>query len=113
MLNLQIIYNLLLLNDWSNEMMLSVAIATIGLVCMIYNYKNFLITMFAIEIMYLGITLSFLIIGFEMNDVYGQIYSLVYLIIAAAESALGLGILIVLYRFGKTINYVDYQRLRG
>jgi NADH-quinone oxidoreductase subunit K len=69
--------------------------------------------MFSIEIMYFGVTLGFLIISATNVDILGQIYSLIILILAAAESAVGLGLLIVLYRFGFTIKHKDYQTLRG
>jgi NADH:ubiquinone oxidoreductase subunit K len=85
----------------------------IGLSGLVFNHKNFLLTLFSIEIMYLGVTLAFIIISISTGDVKGQIYAILLLIIAAAESAIGLGILIVLYRFGKSINFEDYQELKG
>ncbi len=85
----------------------------IGLSGLVFNHKNFLLTLFSIEIMYLGITLSFIIISLTTHDPKGQIYAIVLLIIAAAESAIGLGMLIVLYRFGQSINFEDYQELKG
>jgi NADH:ubiquinone oxidoreductase subunit K len=85
----------------------------IGITGIIYNNKNFFLTMLSIEIMYLGLTLSFLMIGSGTSDPLGQIYALVLLVVAAAESAIGLGILIVLYRCGRTIEFTDYEDLRG
>jgi NADH:ubiquinone oxidoreductase subunit K len=85
----------------------------IGLSGLVFNHKNFLLTLFSIEIMYLGITLSFIIVSVTTHDPKGQIYAIVLLIIAAAESAIGLGMLIVLYRFGQSINFEDYQELKG
>jgi NADH-quinone oxidoreductase subunit K len=63
--------------------------------------------------MYLGITICFIIISISTADPKGQIYALLLLIIAAAESAIGLGVLIVLYRFGNSIDFQDYQELNG
>ena len=85
----------------------------IGLTGIIFNYRNYLITMFCIELMYLGITISFIILANAMLDFKGQIYAILLLVLAAAESAVGLGILIVLYRFGKSVNFDKYQELRG
>jgi NADH:ubiquinone oxidoreductase subunit K len=85
----------------------------IGLSGLVFNHKNFLLTLFSIEIMYLGITLSFIIVSVTTQDPKGQIYAIILLIIAAAESAIGLGMLIVLYRFGQSINFEDYQELKG
>jgi NADH:ubiquinone oxidoreductase subunit K len=85
----------------------------IGLTGIIFNYRNYLVTMLCIEIMYLGITVCFLIVGVSTADPKGQIYALILLIIAAAESAVGLGLLVVLYRFGRSIDFQDYQELKG
>jgi NADH-quinone oxidoreductase subunit K len=63
--------------------------------------------------MYLGITVCFLIISVSTSDPKGQVYGLILLIVAAAESAIGLGLLIVLYKSGKSIDFSDYQQLRG
>ena len=80
---------------------------------MIFNYKNYLVTMFCIELMYLGITICFVIVSVATADPKGQIYAILLLVLAAAESAIGLGILIVLYRFGSSIDFKDYQQLKG
>jgi NADH:ubiquinone oxidoreductase subunit K len=85
----------------------------IGLSGLVFNHKNFLLTLFSIEIMYLGITLAFIVISIIVSDPKGQIYAILLLIVAAAESAIGLGVLIVLYRFGYSINFEDYQELKG
>jgi NADH:ubiquinone oxidoreductase subunit K len=63
--------------------------------------------------MYLGITICFIIISISTADPKGQIYALLLLVIAAAESAIGLGVLIVLYRFGNSIEFNNYQELKG
>jgi len=69
--------------------------------------------MMAIELMYLGAVSSFVLYGTACNDPRGAIYGLLLLIVAASESAIGLGILIVLYRFGRTIDFNAYQQLGG
>ena len=63
--------------------------------------------------MYLGITFGFIILSINTNDPKGQIYAIILLVIAASESAIGLGMLIVLYRFGQSIDFEDYQELKG
>ncbi len=85
----------------------------IGLFGIIFNHKNFLITMMSVELMYLGILFSFIITAIFFNDPAGQIYSLLIVVLAASESAVGLGILIVLYRFSHSIRFEHYQELRG
>jgi len=98
---------------WIDYLFLFYLLFLIGLTGIIFNYKNYLITMFCIEIMYLGITLCFIIVSISTADPKGQIYALLLLILAAAESAIGLGILIVLYRFGSSIEFQGYQELKG
>lgn len=85
----------------------------IGITGIIFNYKNYLVTMFCIELMYLGVTVCFIIVSILTADPKGQIYALLLLVVAAAESAIGLGVLIVLYRFGDSIDFHDYQELNG
>ena len=85
----------------------------IGLTGMIFNYRNYLVTMLCIEIMYLGITVCFLIVSTITVDPKGQIFALILLIVAAAESSVGLGLLVVLFKFGKSIDFKDYQELKG
>jgi len=80
---------------------------------MIFNYKNFLITMMSVELMYLGVITSFVVYGVVCHDPRGSIYALALLILAACESAVGLGILIVLHRFGRSIAFASYQQLGG
>jgi NADH-quinone oxidoreductase subunit K len=84
-----------------------------GLLGMISNPKNYLVTMMSVELMYLGAVSSFVLYGVICRDVRGAVYGLVLLILAACESAVGLGILIVLYRFEKSIDFSTYQELGG
>lgn len=98
---------------WIDYIFLFYLLFLIGLSGIIFNYKNYLVTMFCIELMYLGITICFIIVSISTADPKGQIYAILLLILAAAESAVGLGLLIVLYRFGKSIEFQAYQELKG
>lgn len=69
--------------------------------------------MMSIELMYLGVITSFVVYGVISHDPRGATYALALLILAACESAIGLGILIVLYRFGRSIGFNSYQQLGG
>jgi len=84
-----------------------------GLLGMIFNYKNFLVTMMSVELMYLGAITSFVLYGTAAHDSRASIYALILLIMAACESAIGLGILITLYRFGRSIDFSAYEHLGG
>jgi NADH-quinone oxidoreductase subunit K len=69
--------------------------------------------MLCVELMYLGIVSGFIILGVYTNNPEAQIYALIILILAASESAIGLGMLIVLFRYGKNVDFSTYQQLRG
>jgi NADH:ubiquinone oxidoreductase subunit K len=99
--------------SWVDSFFLFYFLFLIGLTGILFNYKNYLVTMFCIELMYLGITICFIIVSVATADPKGQIYAIILLVLAAAESAIGLGILIVLYRFGSSIDFKDYQELKG
>ena len=70
-------------------------ISSIGLVL---NRKNILITLMCIELVLLSLNLNFILFSVYLDDLYGQLFSLFILTIAASESAIGLAIIIVYYR---------------
>lgn len=69
--------------------------------------------MMSIELMYLGGLMSFVFFAICTDDFRASLYVLLFLILAACESAVGLGILIVLYRFDQSIDFDDFQNLAG
>lgn len=89
------------------------ALFIIGLFGMVFNYKNFLVTMMCIEIMYLGAVTSFVVHGLVYSDTTATIYGLLILIFAACESAVGLGLLVNLYRFGRSVGFSSHASLGG
>jgi NADH-quinone oxidoreductase subunit K len=70
-------------------------ISSIGLVL---NRKNVLITLMCIELVLLSLNLNFILFSVYLDDLYGQLFSLFILTVAASESAIGLAIIIVYYR---------------
>jgi len=78
---------------------------------MVYNYKNFLVTMMRVEIMYLGAVSGFVLYGLIFHAQMAAIYGLLVLIFAACESALGLGLLLSIYRFGRRIDFGAHTSL--
>lgn len=91
----------------------SIGLFFVGLFGMAVNYKNFLVTMLCVEIMYLGAVTSFVLYGLAFHDLSAAIYALLILIFAACESALGLGLLVAAYRFGRTIGFSSLTSLGG
>jgi NADH-ubiquinone oxidoreductase chain 4L len=76
----------------------------IGLVGFIINNKNLILMLISLEIMLLGITLIILIVSFNLEDAMGHIFAIYLIIIAGAESALGLAILVSYYKLRGNIN---------
>ena len=67
----------------------------------------------AIELMLLAVNLNFIAFSHYMNDIAGQVFVFFILTVAAAESDIGLAILVVLFRNLRTINVDDLNRLKG
>lgn len=93
--------------------MVSFTLFFLGLAGMIFNYKNFLVTMMSVECMYLGVVTSFVFYGLAFHDITAAVYGLLILIFAACESAVGLGLLVAVYRFGRTIGFNSLVALGG
>jgi NADH-quinone oxidoreductase subunit K len=75
----------------------------IGLIGIVLNRKNILVIIMSIELLLLSINLNFAAFSIYLDDVVGQIFVLFILTIAAAESAIGLAIITVLYRLKNSI----------
>jgi NADH-quinone oxidoreductase subunit K len=67
----------------------------------------------AIELMLLAVNLNFIAFSHYLNDMAGQVFVFFILTVAAAESAIGLAILVVLFRNLRTINVDDLDQLQG
>jgi NADH-quinone oxidoreductase subunit K len=76
------------------------------------NYNSILITLMGVELMLLSSSLNFVTYSLYLNDIYGQIFAIFILTIAASESAIGLAILIVSYKVRGSIDLNDDSSLR-
>lgn len=86
----------------------SVSIAGIFL-----NRKNVILLLMAIELMLLAVNMNFIAFSHYLDDLAGQVFVFFILTVAAAETAVGLAILVVLYRDHATINVQDLESLKG
>lgn len=84
-----------------------------GLSGIIFNYKNFLVTLMCVEAMYLGAVSSFVLYGVTFRDASAAINALLVLIFGACESAIGLGLLVAAYRFAHKIDFISFMLLGG
>ncbi|MCE5233258.1 MAG: NADH-quinone oxidoreductase subunit NuoK [Xanthomonadaceae bacterium] len=86
------------------------AISVIGI---FLNRRNVIIILMAIELMLLAVNLNFVAFSHFLGDAAGQIFVFFILTVAAAESAIGLAILVVLFRNLDTIDVEDLDTLKG
>jgi len=86
----------------------SIAVAGIFL-----NRKNVIILLMCIELMLLAVNMNFVAFSHFLQDTAGQIFVFFILTVAAAEAAIGLAILVVLFRSRQTINVQDLDTLKG
>lgn len=77
------------------------------------NRKNVILLLMAIELMLLAVNMNFVAFSHYLNDLAGQVFVFFILTVAAAEAAIGLAILVVLYRNRSTINVQDIDNLKG
>jgi len=77
------------------------------------NRKNIILLLMAIELMLLAVNMNFVAFSHYLNDMAGQVFVFFILTVAAAEAAIGLAILVVLYRNRSTINVQDIDNLKG
>jgi len=75
--------------------------------------KNIILIMISIEIILLAINLNFIIFSIYLDDILGQVFALLILTVAAAESAIGLAILVIFYRLKGTISINFINLLKG
>ena len=77
------------------------------------NRKNVLILLMAIELMLLAVNLNFVAFSSHLGDMAGQVFVFFILTVAAAEAAIGLAILVTLFRNRRTIDVADIDMLKG
>ena len=97
----------------SHYLILGSLLFAISVVGIFLNRKNVIILLMAIELMLLAVNFNFIAFSHYLNDTAGQIFVFFILTVAAAESAIGLAILVMLFRNLNTINVDDIDNLKG
>jgi NADH-quinone oxidoreductase subunit K len=77
------------------------------------NRKNVLVLLMAIELMLLAVNVNFIAFSHFLGDINGQVFVFFVLTVAAAEAAIGLAILVTLFRNRRTINVEDLTAMKG
>ncbi len=85
----------------------------IGLLGIVLNRKSIIHIIMCVEIVLLSLNLNFIVFSIYLDDLYGQIFALFVLTVAAAESAIGLALLIIYYRVRGSIAMNQVPALKG
>ena len=97
----------------SHFLILGALLFAISIVGIFLNRKNVIVLLMAIELMLLAVNMNFIAFSHYLQDLSGQVFVFFILTVAAAESAIGLAILVVLFRNLSTINVDDLNALKG
>ena len=86
---------------------------TLGVAGIILNRKNIIVILMSVELILLAVNVNLVSFSAYLGDLTGQVFALLVLTVAAAESAIGLAILVVFYRNKGTIAVEDINSMRG
>jgi NADH-quinone oxidoreductase subunit K len=97
----------------TNYLALSAILFAISVAGIFLNRKNIILLLMCIELMLLSVNFNFIAFSRFLGNTDGQVFVFFILTVAAAEAAIGLAILVVLFRSKRTINVEDLDVLRG
>ncbi|MDP2134768.1 MAG: NADH-quinone oxidoreductase subunit NuoK [Sulfuritalea sp.] len=101
------------MNSLTHYLIHAAILFAISIVRIFHNRKNLIVLLMAIELMLLSVNLNFVAFSHYLNDLSGQLFVFFILVVAAAESAIGLAILVVLFRNLSSIDVEDLDTLKG
>ena len=97
----------------SHFLILGAVLFALSVIGVFLNRKNVIILLMAIELMLLAVNMNFIAFSRYLGDIGGQVFVFFILTVAAAESAIGLAILVALFRNTQTIDVDDLDSLKG
>ncbi|RTL01078.1 MAG: NADH-quinone oxidoreductase subunit NuoK [Proteobacteria bacterium] len=97
----------------THYLVLSAILFTLSVMGIFLNRKNIIVVLMSIELMLLAVNFNFVTFSTFLHNIAGQIFVFFTLTVAAAESAIGLAILIILFRNLRSINVQDMNKLKG
>jgi NADH-quinone oxidoreductase subunit K len=97
----------------NHYLILSAVLFAISVMGIFLNRKNIIVVLMSIELMLLAVNFNFITFSSFLHNLAGQIFVFFTLTVAAAEAAIGLAILIVLFRNLRSINVQDMDSLKG
>jgi NADH-quinone oxidoreductase subunit K len=99
--------------DISHLLVLGAVMFCISMAGIFINRKNVIILLMSIELMLLSVNLNFVAFSYHLGDLAGQVFVFFILTVAAAEAAIGLAILVVVFRTRQTINVAELDAMKG
>ena len=97
----------------SHFLSVSAVLFALSVVGIFLNRKNLIVLMMAIELMLLAVNMNFVAFSHFLGDMHGQIFVFFILTVAAAEAAIGLAILVLLFRNRASISVEELNTLKG
>ncbi len=91
----------------------SAILFTLGIFGIFLNRKNLIVIMMSIELMLLAVNINMVAFSAYLNDLVGQVFTMLILTVAAAEAAIGLAIVVVFYRNKRSIEVEDINEMKG
>jgi len=97
----------------NHYLLLGAVLFSLSIAGIIINRKNVIVLLMCIELMLLGVNVNFIAFSRFNGEVSGQVFVFFILTVAAAEAAIGLAILVTLFRNRRTINVAELDSLKG
>ncbi len=97
----------------SHYLVLGAILFALSVAGIFLNRKNVIVLLMSIELMLLAVNMNFVAFSHYLGDITGQVFVFFILTVAAAEAAIGLAILVVLFRNRHTINVQDLDEMKG
>ena len=99
--------------ELTDFLVLGAILFALGMFGIFVNRRNVIILLMAVELMLLAVNMNFVAFSHFRGDLVGQVFVFFVLTVAAAESAIGLAIIVVLFRARASINVQQLENLRG
>ena len=97
----------------SHYLTVAAILFTLGVLGIFINRKNIIVILMSVELILLAVNINLVAFSTHLNDITGQVFALFVLTVAAAESAIGLAILVVFFRNRGTIAVEDVSMMKG
>ncbi len=99
--------------ELSDYLILGAILFSLSIAGIFLNRKNVIILLMSIELMLLAVNMNFIAFSHFLNNIEGQVFVFFILTVAAAEAAIGLAILVVVFRNRRSINVEELDTLKG